>query len=56
MIKRNPIFDRFEEEEVVMFRDMCGKTRAERDKVIVPVREEQGVSENFCSYHNSGNL
>jgi hypothetical protein len=42
VIKRNAMFDRFEEEEVVMFRDMCGKTRAERNRVVVPVLEEQG--------------
>ena len=44
VIKRNAIFDRFEEEQVVLFKDMCGTARAERNKVIVPVLEEQGVS------------
>ena len=52
MIKRNAMFDRFEEEEVVMFRDMCGKTRAERSRVVVPVLEEQGVRACTWQYRN----
>ena len=50
------MFDRFEEEEVVMFRDMCGKTRAERNKVVVPVLEEQGVRVPHCYVNESDSI
>lgn len=46
VIKRNNLFDRLEEDWKVMLKDMSDKTAADRNKVIIPVLEEQGVSYN----------
>ena len=43
VIKRNALFGRFEEKDVILFNDMCGNVVADNSKVIVPILEGQGV-------------
>ena len=43
MIKRNALFDRFEEDWKIMLSELCRNISADRNRVDIPVFEEQGV-------------
>lgn len=53
VIKKSTIFDRLEENWKVMLKDMYDETAADRNKVVIPVLEEHGVS--YFKYSRSSN-
>ena len=43
VIKRNALFDRFEEDWRIMLSELCRNISADRNIIVIPVFEEQGV-------------
>lgn len=53
MLIKKSMFDRWEEDWKVMLKDMYEETAADRNRVVIPVLEEQGVCHDGLDLHYS---